>query len=261
MFSRQPKLSRAGRGFSLIELLVVIAIIAILAAILFPVFALVKEDGRKTVCMSHLHDIYVAVSQYKLDNNTYPAALYDYAELAGGAYYVGVGSPVAMDMAKNRPLIRITGGRYLKDPALFTCPDIGMITPTDVTTAVYPPGLTLVGLVPNEFSPANPAYFYKLDSYDVGPQVDAKGRPVLNAGVTVMERHYSRSWTNVTGPGDSPNQLKYPDPPADKTVLTWCTYHVAEAHSSTIPVVMLSGTCRPVATDRFVNQGPVNFKY
>ena len=42
------------RGFTLIELLVVIAIIAILAAILFPVFARAREAGRKAACMSNL---------------------------------------------------------------------------------------------------------------------------------------------------------------------------------------------------------------
>jgi len=43
-----------GRGFTLIELLVVIAIIAILAAILFPVFAQAREAARKPTCASNL---------------------------------------------------------------------------------------------------------------------------------------------------------------------------------------------------------------
>ena len=42
------------RGFTLIELLVVIAIIAILAAILFPVYARIKESARRTMCLSYL---------------------------------------------------------------------------------------------------------------------------------------------------------------------------------------------------------------
>ena len=44
---------RYGRGFTLIELLVVIAIIAILAAILFPVFAQARESARQTTCASN----------------------------------------------------------------------------------------------------------------------------------------------------------------------------------------------------------------
>jgi len=46
--------TRLARGFTLIELLVVIAIIAILAAILFPVFAKAREKARQITCMSNL---------------------------------------------------------------------------------------------------------------------------------------------------------------------------------------------------------------
>jgi prepilin-type N-terminal cleavage/methylation domain-containing protein/prepilin-type processing-associated H-X9-DG protein len=54
-------------GFTLIELLVVIAIIAILAAILFPVFAQAREQARKTACLSNEKQIALAVSMYRQD--------------------------------------------------------------------------------------------------------------------------------------------------------------------------------------------------
>src|SRR4029079_6406619 len=55
------------RGFTLIELLVVIAIIAILAAILFPVFAQAREQARKTSCTSNMRQIGLALNMYVQD--------------------------------------------------------------------------------------------------------------------------------------------------------------------------------------------------
>ena len=55
------------RGFTLIELLVVIAIIAILAAILFPVFARAREKARQTSCLSNLKQIVLSALMYTQD--------------------------------------------------------------------------------------------------------------------------------------------------------------------------------------------------
>lgn len=67
--------SRRKSGFTLIELLVVIAIIAILAAILFPVFARARETARKATCSSNLHECGIAITTYIGDyDSTMPSS-------------------------------------------------------------------------------------------------------------------------------------------------------------------------------------------
>jgi prepilin-type N-terminal cleavage/methylation domain-containing protein len=58
---------RRRTGFTLIELLVVIAVIAILAAILFPVFAQAREKARSAMCSSNLRQIGLALTMYRQD--------------------------------------------------------------------------------------------------------------------------------------------------------------------------------------------------
>lgn len=100
------------RAFTLIELLVVIAIIAILAAILFPVFAQAKEAAKKSQCLSNTNQIAKAVQLYATD---YDDQIIGWLECSGAATYC-VGAPTA------RPL-RVWTGRiqpYVKagaDPA------------------------------------------------------------------------------------------------------------------------------------------------
>jgi prepilin-type N-terminal cleavage/methylation domain-containing protein/prepilin-type processing-associated H-X9-DG protein len=65
------------RGFTLIELLVVIAIIAILAAILFPVFARAREKARQTACLSNVKQISLAILMYVQDYDEQTPPGYD----------------------------------------------------------------------------------------------------------------------------------------------------------------------------------------
>lgn len=93
MNSAKEGRGRDGRlqAFTLIELLVVIAIIAILASILFPVFARARENARRTSCQSNLKQICLATMQYlqdyderlfssKMDGRSWPVFLQPYAK-------------------------------------------------------------------------------------------------------------------------------------------------------------------------------------
>ncbi|HOS43019.1 MAG TPA: prepilin-type N-terminal cleavage/methylation domain-containing protein [Armatimonadota bacterium] len=85
--------NNAPRGFTLIELLVVIAIIAILAAILFPVFARAREKARATACLSNVRQIVVAMQMFVQDNqeqfpqDTGKPWAHALAEYNGGSIY------------------------------------------------------------------------------------------------------------------------------------------------------------------------------
>ena len=77
----KPQPAIRNRAFTLIELLVVIAIIAILAAILFPVFAQVRESTRQGSAMSNMHSVYLGARLFYEDEGRYPTSLFGYAEV------------------------------------------------------------------------------------------------------------------------------------------------------------------------------------
>jgi len=85
------------KGFTLIELLVVIAIIAILAAMLFPVFARARESARKVQCLSNVKNISTAIQMYLTDYDMTPplehrADVFAYFDTApGGGPGAGTG--------------------------------------------------------------------------------------------------------------------------------------------------------------------------
>ena len=92
------------RGFTLIELLVVIAIIAILAAILFPVFARAREKARQTSCLSNVKQMGLGMMMYAQD--------YDETLIRAAMYYASPNYYTWMYCLQP----------YVKNIQIFTCP-------------------------------------------------------------------------------------------------------------------------------------------
>ncbi len=89
------------RAFTLIELLVVIAVISILVAILFPVFAGVREKGRRTACASNMRQIEIALTAYTQDNEgQFPTGNQSHADWSLAVFH------------------------YANSTELFRCPDV-----------------------------------------------------------------------------------------------------------------------------------------
>lgn len=100
-------------GFTLIELLVVIAIIAILAAILFPVFAKVREKARQINCVSNMKQMGMGVLQYVQDyDETYPMSSFGYTFSTPGGPETAEWDTVIMPYIKAGSTITRNGGIY-----------------------------------------------------------------------------------------------------------------------------------------------------
>ena len=100
---------KSAKAFTLIELLVVVAIIALLAAILFPVFSRARESARRSSCQSNLKQIGLGLIQYSQD---YDEILVPNAIRTNGDSSVSLGRLKWMDLLQP----------YTKSEQIFTCP-------------------------------------------------------------------------------------------------------------------------------------------
>jgi type II secretory pathway pseudopilin PulG len=214
----------------MVELLTVIAIIAILAAIIFPVFATVRKNVHKAQCTSNLHSIAQALKMYKDDWKVYPNALFGYYD------------PEIQGPNKVQTFLY---PQYIRDQNIFRCP----LSPerstesTALLATVHP--VTVKDPLTNE---AWRFQYFAWDSYD-GTRVPHP--------TGLYQLHYVRKVTQGGARfGDDPRQLIYRNPP-DNTVVTWCTYHRDYAgqtpqQGSIDLVLFLDGTVKPKPTNEML---------
>ena len=95
--------TKTPHGFTLIELLVAVGIVAVIAAVLLPVFGAVRERGRRTTCQSNLKQIALATQQYVQDNDGVYPGIHNWA---------------------------LAADSYAKNMEIFRCPDAPLDEPT-----------------------------------------------------------------------------------------------------------------------------------
>lgn len=185
------------KGFTLIELLVVIAIIAILAAILFPVFAAAREKARQTTCASNEKQLGLAFLQYVQDyDETNPWIESSTAGYAQGA--PGYTQIFPNEYGPNTAGDAVVGWTeelypYLKSTGVYFCPDAGAENPS------------VAGQLANTFP-----------SYSMNPYFTRTnwccGNPHINEGIVsqvvapssvvlIAETYIGRSYFYATAPG------------------------------------------------------------
>ena len=281
-------------AFTLIELLTVIAIIAILAAILFPIAGTVREQARQSSCMSNLHQIYVAAQVYRQDEGAFPITLLGHPEngdTSGGACNPLVSTGIRYDGSvpcvanADRLLYGYLYKEQIRDINIFRCPDNLIRSQTAVTVAHFPPrppqwpfpqyvgdSGEITAACPSdaagyidcyrrpEVQPTDPRYgqpkyYYMWDTADISPRLGPDGRAVLIGGQRVYDKHYSVDWTGITGLADMTIQLKYQNPPSDRTILTYCTWHAATDQSNNVTAINLAGSARKVNAQEIFRHG------
>jgi prepilin-type N-terminal cleavage/methylation domain-containing protein/prepilin-type processing-associated H-X9-DG protein len=242
------------RGFTLIELLVVVAIIAILAAILFPVFAQAREKARQTSCQSNLQQIGKALQMYSadFDERLCPARTTGQIGVINSYEWQRTGTWDHLAQP------------YIKNSNVFRCPswDVTVPTPGAGTFTDWP--LTYgMNYRLTQFSPTiledSPHLWF--DSVSIS----AIRRPaetvyvtdnvfVLNSNAMPLHNEDPRLWITRTRSWNPAGIVRFPnDPPGGYPLYVNDPWRPAPIHNDSTDVLFLDGHVKAIRTEQLVN--------
>ncbi|MGQ9456101.1 MAG: type II secretion system protein [Armatimonadota bacterium] len=206
-------------GFTLVEILVVIAIIAILAAMLFPVFANVRERARQTKCVANLRQLTSALRQYIDDNDgrVPPISKYNFPDLTNWCGTLQTFGITQVEKGSLWP--------YVRNREVYICPsDIGReakgldhsLVPKMEQRKTYPLSYSMNGELNKRPKGGGPYECIKLDSYS--PRKLSKILLLIHESRdTINDGLYLWRGNNL----DTPDKIHY-----DGTTASYCDGHV-----------------------------------
>jgi prepilin-type N-terminal cleavage/methylation domain-containing protein/prepilin-type processing-associated H-X9-DG protein len=268
--ARTPR-KTSTKGFTLIELLVVIAIIAILAAILFPVFARARENARRSSCQSNLKQIGLAMVQYgqDYDETLVPAFIGDIR----GATDIGYGGNPG-DLRWSDIIYP-----YTKSEQVYNCPSMppqskfklgswgeyGGYAINAVHFRAYgglPEKPPISQLVPGDF------YNHKLAAVEAASTTvwvmdNAAGAKSSAGNMWLPDNHTYLGYGLVLTDGVTPKVLTNTNPPViasnSATDITSYNSYVAARHLETINLLFVDGHVKAMKPEALVPGGSDKF--
>jgi len=259
-----PLINSLRKAFTLIEMLVVVAIIALLAAILFPVFSSAREKGRQAACESNLKQIGEGLIQYNQDYDEYEPYIAFWGGGSGTTYEAGWQDAVFP---------------YVRAEAVFDCPDEGI---TSAYAYQYKGGQSKLGSYLANCAFPKEDYFGSPDTGMHGPFKEPLSFADMVPAVTLPEMtspstlafcfdgsgRLNGTWDNPPNNGFAP----YDDDPNDL-----CTSKIIDGvpgaydqactqggndfitcrHTSEVNILWCDGHCKSITLSQLFNPGPL----